>query len=355
MVPPNFRVRGKSSYPHRGLSTGAVAAGCRTPACSLPWTDVNWTRSVVRQRGVLSRTQALATGVSPDAIRYRLRSGRWQRLAAGTYATFSGEVGRPALRWAAVLRAGPGAILTHRSAAAELGLVHDDGGAIHVAIPTERRVARLPGMVVHRSAHVMRRRHPTRMPAQTCIEDTVLDLAIGAANLDNVVGWIAMACGRRLNTPDRLARVLRRRERVPGRAELRQLLDDVAQGCHSVLEWRYFRDVERAHGLPEATRQRRSRRSGGNSYDDVRYADYGVRVELDGRAAHPEEARWRDLRRDNIAIQEGDVVLRYGFADVSQRPCDVAGQVAAVLRRTGWPGDDRPCGLACGHLRAGQL
>jgi very-short-patch-repair endonuclease len=76
----------------------------------------------------------------------------------------------------------------------------------------------------------------------------------------------------------------------------------------------------------------------------VRYADYGVRVELDGRAAHPEEVRWRDLRRDNLAIQEGDAVLRFGFADVSERPCDVASQVATILRRNGWPGEDRPCG-----------
>jgi very-short-patch-repair endonuclease len=302
-----------------------------------------------RQRGVVSRSQALAAGVSPNAIGYRLRSGRWQRLAAGTYATFSGEVGRAVLRWAAVLRAGPGAILTHQSAAEEIGLVPEDGGAIHVAIPTERRVTRLPGMVVHRSAHMTRRRHPTRMPPQTRVEDTVLDLAIGTPSLDNAMGWIARACGRRLTTPDRLARALRRRARVSGRDELRQLLDDVAVGCHSVLELRYLRDVERAHGLPEAARQFQSRQTTGNSYDDVRYADYGVRVELDGRAAHPEEARWRDLRRDNTATLEGDAVLRYGFADVSERPCDVAGQVAAMLWRNGWPGAGRPCGLACGY------
>jgi hypothetical protein len=297
-----------------------------------------------RQRGVLSRSQALAAGVSPDAIRNRLRSGRWQRLAPGTYATFSGEVRRPALRWAAVLRAGPGAILTHRSAAEEIGLVHEEGGAVHVAIPAERRVAQVPGIVVHRSAHVVMRRHPTRMPPQTRVDETVLDLAIGAPSLDDSMGWIARACGRRLTTPDRLARALRRRTRVCRRGELRQLLDDVARGCHSVLEWRYLRDVERAHGLPEAARQWRSRRPGGSSYDDVRYADYGVRVELDGRAAHPEEVRWRDLRRDNLAIQEGDAVLRFGFADVSERPCDVASQVATILRRNGWPGEDRPCG-----------
>jgi very-short-patch-repair endonuclease len=307
-----------------------------------------------RQRGVLSRSQALAAGLSSDAIRHRIRSGRWQRLAAGTYATFSGEVRQSALRWAAVLRAGPGAILTHQSAAAEIGLVHEEGGAVHVAIPAERRVARLPGMVVHRSAHVNVRRHPTRMPPQTRVEETVLDLAAGAGSLDDAVAWIAMACGRRLTTRDRLARALRRRTRVSGRGDLRRLLDDVGQGCHSVLEWRYLRDVERAHGLPEATRQWRSRRLGRSSYDDVRYADYGVRVELDGRAAHPEEARWRDLRRDNAATQEGDVVLRYGFADVSERPCDVASQVAVVLRRNGWPGKDRPCGVSCGIPRGGD-
>jgi very-short-patch-repair endonuclease len=303
-----------------------------------------------RQRGVVSRSQARAIGMSSDAIRHRLASGHWQRLAAGTYATFTGEVPRAALRWGAVLRAGPGAILAHRSAAEEVGFPVADGEGIHVAIPTQRRVARLPGLIVHRSAHVLVRRHPTRLPPQTRVEETVIDLACGAAGLDDAMGWIATACGRRLTTPDRLARALNRRPRVSQRAELRELVGDAALGCHSVLEWRYLRDVDRAHGLPAAERQDRRPRAGGTYYDDVRYAAYRVRVELDGQAAHPRGSRWRDFRRDNAAVQDGDVVLRYGYGDVVARSCAVARQIAEVLRFAGWFGAPRPCGADCAAI-----
>jgi very-short-patch-repair endonuclease len=79
----------------------------------------------------------------------------------------------------------------------------------------------------------------------------------------------------------------------------------------------------------------------------VSYADYGVVVELDGRLAHPDETRWRDLRRDNAALVQGRRVLRYGWPDVTNRACEVAEQVASVLRTAGWRGTPLDCGLDC--------
>jgi very-short-patch-repair endonuclease len=70
-------------------------------------------------------------------------------------------------------------------------------------------------------------------------------------------------------------------------------------------------------------------------------------VELDGRAAHPAEERWRDIHRDNLSAAVGMVTLRYNWADVTTDPCRVAGEIAAVLRRQGWTGRLRPCGPAC--------
>src|SRR5689334_16353880 len=40
-------------------------------------------------------------------------------------------------------------------------------------------------------------------------------------------------------------------------------------------------------------------------------------------------------------------VLRYGWADVAGRPCEVAEQVAAMLRIAGWAGQPAPCRPAC--------
>jgi len=46
------------------------------------------------QAGVVSRPQALAAGMSRNMVVVRLRSGRWQQLHWGVYATFSGKPGR---------------------------------------------------------------------------------------------------------------------------------------------------------------------------------------------------------------------------------------------------------------------
>lgn len=295
------------------------------------------------QGGVVTRAQALGAGLTRDAVKARLRSGRWRRLFPGVYITFTGDPTPATRRWAAVLGAGDGAVLSHRSAAEEVGLADPGSDAIHVTIPARRRLTPPPGVVVHRCAHLAERRHPTRRPPQTRVEDTVLDLAIESPTQDEAMAWIAAACSGRLTTPDRVARALRSRERVAGRRSLAALLDDAAAGCRSVLEWRYLRDVERAHGLPVAVRQSARPRRGGTFYDDVNYADHGVRVELDGRAAHPAQARWRDFRRDNAAVAAGDAVLRYGAADVWERPCEVAAQVAGVLRGRGWAGGEHAC------------
>ncbi len=69
------------------------------------------------QDGVLTAAQLVEAGVTNETLSSRVRLGHWQRLYRGVYATFSGELGREAKLWAAVLACGPGAILSHQTAA----------------------------------------------------------------------------------------------------------------------------------------------------------------------------------------------------------------------------------------------
>jgi len=303
------------------------------------------------QSGVLTRRQLLACGFTPAQLRAQVRAGRWQRLSRRVYATFTGELPRPAMLWAAVLSAGRGAALSHTTAAELAGLVDNVSPAVHVTVPSTRRITQVDGVVVHYSARIDLARHPSRQPPQTRIEETVLDLTQQATCLDDAVGWLTRACGRRLTTPRYLREAMSHRPRVRWRRDLLAALGDVAAGCQSTLELRYLRDVERAHGLPSAGRQAARRRRGGRWYDDVHYDRYRTRVELDGRAAHPAEYRWRDMRRDNSAAVDGDTVLRYGWSDVTERGCEVAAQVATVLRHHGWQGSPRSCGRLCVILK----
>jgi hypothetical protein len=301
------------------------------------------------QSGVVARSQLLPLGVTDDRICALLQARRWMRLQRGVYAAFTGEPCRSALLWAAVLRAGSGA-LSHQTAAELFGIADAPARLIHVTVPAGRHPARpgaIPGILIHRSDRVLVARHPVLQPPRTRLEETVLDLVHGAASFEEALGWLCRAAGRRVTTPDRLRIALDARARMRWRAETISALAEIAGGVQSVLEHRYVRDVEHAHGLPTARRQAKFVRGSRTIYLDNLYDAFGVAVELDGRAAHTVEERFRDMNRDNANTAAGIITLRYGWPDVTGRSCETASQIAAVLRQCGWDGLPRRCGPAC--------
>jgi hypothetical protein len=298
------------------------------------------------QRGVLSAHQAISGGMSRDQISTLLRTGRWRPLHYGVYATFTGVPAREAVLWAAVLRAGPGAVLSYYTAAEVQKLTDRTSPQIHVTIPGRRRIAAISGAVVHHSMRAEQAAHPTDMPPRTKVEETVLDLADVAANSEQACGWITRGIGRRLTTQQKLRRAFERRQRIRFRSEIAELLSEDMAGVHSALEYRYVKWVEVPHGFPRGRRQAPDRRDGRRVYRDVLYDGYNVIVELDGRAAHPGDTRWNDIRRDNAAAASGLMTLRYGWDDLRTRPCLVADEIYRALRRAG-PVSARPCSPGC--------
>jgi hypothetical protein len=297
------------------------------------------------QRGVVATWQADQTGITPAQMRSLVRSGRWQRLHLGVYAAFTGEPPRHARLWGAVLRAGPRSALSHETAAELYGLQRRST-LLHVTIPASQRLEPIPGFVIHRSTRFWEACDPGLRPPRTLIDETVLDLAQEAASFDDVVALVARACQQGLTTPFLLSETLSQRTRSRWRTEIDLALRDVSDGVHSPLEFRYVHDVERAHGLPDAKRQTVGAARGHLVRRDARYG-YGLVVELDGQASHPDEQRWRDKHRDNAAAADGLATLRYGWADVTERACETAAEIGQVLRLGGWPGPLRTCGPAC--------
>jgi hypothetical protein len=298
------------------------------------------------QSGVVTRSQILEAGLTKDIIYSRISRGSWQQLYAGIYAAFSGEPNRLAVLWAAVLSAGPGAMLSHRTAAELWGILDEPSPLIHITIPSARRLARKQGIVFHLSGRASAAVHPSRNPPRTRLEETVIDLWDAAQSLDHAVAWVTSALGRRLTTQDKLRGAMQARGRVRRRQQLAELLSTEAAGIHSVLEYRYVHNVERPHGLSGAKRQVRVRRNGRNEYRDQLYEEYGVAVELDGRAAHPGDTRWKDIRRDNAAAALGISTLRYGWFEVTVTPCIAAAELADVVTARGYVGA-RPCSPVC--------
>jgi hypothetical protein len=299
-----------------------------------------------RQAGAISRRQLLAAGLTAQVIDTRVERRRWQVLHRGVYAVFSGPPSRATQLWAAVLRAGEGAVLSHQTAAELHGLIDSPAEAICVTVPASRRVTS-PGLVIRISGRIGQARHANREPPRTTVEETVLDLVQCAGTFDDVCGWITRACGRRLSSEKKLRAALAMRKKMRWRPELDDVLAAAGDGIHSVLEYRYLRDVERAHGLPRSRHQVRAVMGTKVAYRDAYYEEYRAAVELDGRLAHPDEERWRDSRRDNAAGAVGVYTSRYGWRDVVGRPCETALFQARILRQRGWRGQPRPCSPGC--------
>jgi len=179
-------------------------------------------------------------------------------------------------------------------------------------------------------------------PRRTRIERTVLDLLAGRPTADAALGLVADAIRNRSTTPDRLRAALEQRPRTRWRRIIDDALPDLSRGAQSPLEIRDAR-LRRVHGLPEGQRQVRRLRDG-TEYLDVVIEEFGLHVELDGRLGH-DRAReiWRDMRRDNASEVRGLAHLRYGWADLTDRGCEVAGEQARVLRRRGRRGKFRRC------------
>jgi hypothetical protein len=160
--------------------------------------DYRWLSLLNAQAGVVSRQQAQKAGWSEKAIDRRLRSGSWQRIQRGAYATFSGIPSREARLWAAVLRAGPGAAL-------------------------------------HRGRGLVAQWQPPWQLPRTPVEDTVLDLVGAARSFDDAYGWISAAVGRRLTTPEMLGQALGARSRMRWRDWVSAALEDAAEGVQREL------------------------------------------------------------------------------------------------------------------------
>jgi Transcriptional regulator, AbiEi antitoxin/AbiEi antitoxin C-terminal domain/Protein of unknown function (DUF559) len=102
-----------------------------------------------RQQGVVSRGQLRRLGMGDDAIDGAVGAGHLHRLFRGVYAVGRSSVEERGRMWAAVLACGEGAVVSHRSAAALLGLVDRAPVVVDVIAP-EARGRGIDGLYMHR-------------------------------------------------------------------------------------------------------------------------------------------------------------------------------------------------------------
>jgi predicted transcriptional regulator of viral defense system len=285
------------------------------------------------QFGVVSRAQLSDLGLGRGAIEGRLRRGQLHRVRRGAYA-----VGHRSLalegRWmAAVLSAGPRAVLSHRSAAELWRLLPRSTRSIDVTRPTTFR------------SRAGIRGHCVVLPADeiavvegipvTDLARTLLDVAASggrqqaeaACNEAEVQGLT----GKR-SVPDLLARYSGGR----GTAVLREIFgdDEAIRGItRRGLEERFAAILAKANLPPPLFNADLA--VAGRFYEvDCLWTKQHLVAELDGRAVHETRRAFeKDRERDRLLQVEGWRVVRITWRQLRDDAPAVVADLHRLLRQ----------------------
>jgi predicted transcriptional regulator of viral defense system/very-short-patch-repair endonuclease len=284
-----------------------------------------------RQHGVVARWQLKPMGVSREAIEVRLRAGRLHRIHRGVYAVGHRVMSREARWMAAVLACGPGAVLSHRSAAALWGIRGYSGRAIEVTSATKGR----SGNGIERHFSVLPADEVTEKEGipVTTVPRTIFDLAaaLPASAVESALRQSEyLQLHERLSLPHLLVRYPRRRGSRAIRACLARRAEATGRP-RSPLEERFLPFLDR-YRLP------RPRLNDWIVLGDKRFqVDChwpGTRqiAELDGWQGHGTRSAFRDDRaRDRILRVAGYSVTRLTWSQLEDEPKALAADLRALL------------------------
>jgi len=284
-------------------------------------------RLAAGQHGVVTRRQLLDAGMTSRMVQGRVARKQLLPLHRGVYAVGHAQL-RPEGRWlAAVLAAGPGAALSHRSAAALHGIRESDA----LDVTTTGRAA-VRGVVVHRTTRLDAEDLTTRRGVRTTtLERTLVDLA---AILP------APKVAKLLRETDRLGKLnatalraaLERGGRA-GRQALRAALEQRERHAASLtlseLEDRFLALLD-DHDLP---RPLTNHPVLGMKVDAV-WPEQRLAVELDGWAWHHDRAAFEEDRARSARLaRAGWTPVRFTHGQVVERPRQVADTLRTLLAR----------------------
>lgn len=278
-----------------------------------------------RQWGRVTWGQIAALGVPSGTIALWSRQGYLHLVLPGVYAVGHRAADYKADLAAALLYAGPGAMLSHGTAAHWLGLFNERPRQIHVSTP--RRCRSQPGIVVHRERSLDRIWHH-RLPTTT-VPQVLLDVASGYPLRALRVG-LANADYKRILDVTAVEAILGRGR--PGSAQLRFALREHQPKLalsKSTLEVILVEICESARFVvPEINADL-------DGWEiDALWRPERIAVELDGYDNHRSPAQVRRDRRKELHVREvGFTPLRYSEEQLTRH----RKAVIADLRRAGAP------------------
>ncbi|WP_166353810.1 hypothetical protein [Phytoactinopolyspora limicola] len=203
------------------------------------------------QDGLITRRQALATGLSPAAIRHALgRRGPWQRFVSGVYVTFGGPLQERHQVRGALLYAGGEALLSGPVACRGYGLRYvPEARGVVILVPPHVRRASVAVATIHR-VHSMPVARSVRGIPCAPPERAAIDATRDAGSLRDVRAVLCEVVQRGQATPERLSDELNRMD-PRGLKLARQAVRDVRAGCRSAPECELRDLIKRAADLDE--------------------------------------------------------------------------------------------------------
>jgi very-short-patch-repair endonuclease len=282
-----------------------------------------------RQHGVISHRQLIAMGIDEQWIERRLWERRLVAIHRNVYAVGHRRLPVRAPWWAALLAYGPGAILSHQSAAVLWGIRRKRRGPVHVTAPCGRQgLRRRGGIWIHRCKLTAEDETTRDGFPVTTLARTLFDLA-EAAPFDQLKGAAEEAERLKLL---RLPQLEQCCERGRGRRALRpvrHLIEELRppDEGRSPLEIR-FSEFLRAHRLPAPVQ-------------NVHVLDHEVDAlwpaakliaELDSWEHHGHRTAFeRDRARDPKLLIAGYRTIRVTHRRLDREPAELAAEIRQLL------------------------
>lgn len=280
-----------------------------------------------RQRGVVTRAQLLRLGLTRDEIDNWLRSARLHSLYRGVYLLGHPRPIDGTCELGAVLACGPGAVVSHRTAAWLWRLLPRVEDVVDITL-AGRHCGVKPGIRLHRLVALDRRDVrklggiPVTSPARTIIDVAAV---VTPRELERAV---AEAQARRLTRESELLSLLAQFTGRPGTAALRSLVADAAPSLtRSQAEDRLLALVRTAQLPPPEVNVRV-----GHYEVDFLWREQRLVVEVDGFRYHSSRGAFeRDRLRDAALGGMGFRVIRITWRQIVRGPEAVVARIATAL------------------------
>lgn len=282
------------------------------------------------QFGAVARWQLYLRGFHAWEIDYRVEVGRLHVVHEGVYAVGHPRLAPNGYRTAAALAFGPGAVLSHRTAAELYAILPRSGARPHVSSDARSLVGR-PGIVLHRCRRIdpVLKTEVDGLPVTT-VPRTLLDLA--THRRDDLLVKRAWQQADRLGLLD-VRQVIELVDNSPGRRvrPLKLLIERARDtpDTKEELEARFADLIEEHPDIPTPL----FNASVGAYVVDAAWVDQRVIVELDSRAFHDDDEVFETDRVRYAELQlAGWRVYPVTWRELTKNPQRVLDRLRRLLR-----------------------